>query len=207
MKPHLFIDFYNTLCFDLYWRSMDKEMYEKSQSFLFKENWLLIEEWMRGKYTSEDINLKLAQYLNIPYEDIWEIFVQDCKTLQIDKKILKKISTLRKIYTTILITDNMDNFGRFTLPVLQLSDYFDQIIISSDHKCLKTDNEGELFLKGKNGISDFSNDILIDDSTRICAVFKTLGGTPYQVTPDESLSYWLEKIEEKNRLLMEEHRV
>ena len=88
----------------------------------------------------------------------------------------------------------MDSFSRFTSPALQLEKYFHKIVNSSDEKKLKTDNKGESFLEHCQGSIDEA--ILIEDSSKSIAVFKTLGGTAYQTeSPKETLEI-LNKIYE-----------
>jgi len=116
MKPILFIDFDGTLCHDRFWRNIDADSFEQIQNFLFSENKLVIQDWMKGVYSSEDINRLISKELNIPFEKIWKVFVEDCKNMTISSNTLNRIEKFRKDYTTVLITDNMDCFTRFTVP-------------------------------------------------------------------------------------------
>lgn len=80
-KPILFIDFDGTLCHDRFWRGLPEDQYEKVQEFLFKQDKSLIQDWMKGKRTAEEINQQVADKLGIPYEDIWKIFIRDVETM------------------------------------------------------------------------------------------------------------------------------
>ena len=82
---------------------------------------------MRGKKTSEEINVLVAKKINMPFTELWEIFVQDCTTMHVSIEILEKISSLQDKFRIILVTGNMDSFTRFTVPTLHLEDYFDYI--------------------------------------------------------------------------------
>lgn len=194
-KPILFIDFDGTLCHDRFWRSLSEEQYKKVQSLLFEENMSFAEEWMKGKHTAEEVNQFLAEQLGIPFEEIWEIFVKDAETMSVPKDVLETIGKLRERYATILITVNMDSFSRFTVPALELSNYFDAISNSYYEGKFKSDNEGEVF---RDYIQKYSapvdRSILIDDSTGACETFRALGGVAYQVTTEEDISHHLTKL-------------
>ncbi len=191
MKPILFVDFDGTLCFDRFWRSLEPEFLAQIQGTLFQRNKIVV-EWMRGEHTSEEINKKLAPELGVEYDYLWNIFVDDCKNMRVDTIVLEKINNLRENFTTILMTDNMDCFDRFTVPALRLNLYFDMIVNSYNEKVLKNDNEGALF---KNYLKEFNSDVrasyLIDNSEKTCALFQRLGGQAFFVTAEKPLSHWL----------------
>lgn len=194
-KPILFIDFDGTLCHDRYWRSLPKDIQEKIQSLIFGEDKTLVDGWMRGKYTAEEINQIVAKETGVPFDKLWEGFVIDCETMNVSKEVLEKIDNFRNKYLVLLITTNMDSFSRFTLPALGLGKYFDLIVNSFEEGKLKTDNEGETFKKyaDKLGVN-LKNCLLIDDSKRSCAVFQSLGGEAFRVTLEQDISYHLSNL-------------
>jgi|TARA_Y100000310_G_scaffold342803_1_gene447513 hypothetical protein len=61
MKPILFCDFDGTICHDRYWRSLSPESHEALQELLFRGDKARISDWMRGKYTAEEINQFAAE--------------------------------------------------------------------------------------------------------------------------------------------------
>ena len=140
MKPHLFIDFDGTLCHDKFWRSSPTQFQELIQSFLFQENTDLINKWMRGYYTSEQINQLVADKISVDRNWLWNIFVDDCKTMRVSSDTLEMISLLRNKFSVVLITGNMDCFDRFTVPSLKLDKYFDLIVNSYNERMLKDEN-------------------------------------------------------------------
>lgn len=146
-KPILFCDFDGVLCHDRYWRSLSFNEHEKVQELLFRNNTTLVNDWMRGKYTAEEVNRIVSEKTEIPYKRLWDVFVKDCKTMHIQKGNLEKLNSFRDQYTVILITGNMDSFSRFTHPALMLDNYFDHISNSFHEGIHKTDNGGEIFLK------------------------------------------------------------
>ncbi|OGZ52835.1 MAG: hypothetical protein A3B25_01125 [Candidatus Ryanbacteria bacterium RIFCSPLOWO2_01_FULL_48_26] len=194
-KPILFCDFDGVLCHDLYWRSLPLDEYEKLQELLFRNDTSLVNDWMRGKYSAEEINRIVSEKIGIPYERLWNIFIEDCKTMQVSKEVLEALRGLRERYTVILITGNMDSFSRFTHPALALENYFDHISNSFYEGMHKTDNKGEIFLKyAKKYDVPIESCIVLDDSKNVHKVFTELGGTAYLVTQNQGILYHLEKL-------------
>ncbi len=196
MKPILFIDFDGTLCHDRFWRSIDEDSFGKIQNFLFGGNKSMVNEWMRGVHSSESINEIISKELNVPFEKVWNIFVADCENMNVSNDVLNRIENLKKDFHTVLITDNMDCFTRFTAPALKLNLYFDSIINSFDNKKFKSDKDGEIFLQTINNLgSKIEDSILMDNSKSACGTFSKLGGIARFVTSEEPLAFWLENLE------------
>lgn len=197
MKPILFVDFDGTICHERYWRSLPETEHQGIQKLLFGEDTQMVHDWMRGKYTAEEVNRFASDQLGLDYDYLWNIFVDDCKTMHVPESVLKSIKSLNNIYTTILITGNMDSFSRFTVPALSLEDYFDEISNSFYEGRHKTDDNGSLFNKftNKYGVS-VNNCVLLDDSDKVCAVFTKLGGTSLQVSSDVSIEQHLSKLQQ-----------
>jgi FMN phosphatase YigB (HAD superfamily) len=195
-KPILFCDFDGVLCDDRYWRSLSVSEFEKIQKLLFQNDTSLVHDWMRGKYTSEEINQIVSHEIGIPYEKLWEVFVTDCLTMQVPKNYLQNLNALRSSYTVLLITGNMDSFNRFTVPELQLDIYFDEIVNSFYEGMNKTDDKGALFLKYADKYDVAISDcVVFDDSPNVCNVFLELGGVSCVVTKDKDLGYYLDRLE------------
>jgi FMN phosphatase YigB (HAD superfamily) len=198
MKPILFIDFDGTLCHDKFWRTIDSNCYEQIQDFLFSENKSIIQDWMKGFYSSEDINILISKMLNIPFEQTWEVFINDCKNMTISIDTLNQIKKFGKKFETILITDNMDCFTRFTVPAKKLNSFFDSIVNSFENKKLKAQNKGEVFIQLSSQRNTKIEDcILIDNSKIVCDLFSKLGGKSYLVTADAPLEFWLKNLEKE----------
>ncbi len=195
----LFIDFDGTLCHDRYWRSLDPVSRQKIQEFLFGPDAAVVSDWMNGKYNSEEINRIVSEHLEVDYDSLWDIFVNDCKTMKIDEESLTSINILRSQFVPILITDNMDCFDRFTVPSLGLKKYFDVIVNSYTEQRSKNADGGKLFLDvlTKIGIP-IQTSTLLDNSATTCEIFRKLGGESFLVTQEKSLSYWLDRV--RNRM-------
>jgi FMN phosphatase YigB (HAD superfamily) len=195
MKSILFVDFDGTICFDKYWRSLPKEKRDQIDIFLFGQDKTILNDWMRGKYTSEEINKILAEKLQIPYHKLWELFVNDCKTMRVSQEIINNLNHLKNKYIIILVTGNMDSFSRFTVPSLYLDKVFDHINNSFIEGKLKHENKGEIFVKYADKFNiPIQSCYLIDDSDKACKSFKDLGGTALQISPENDVFYYLRKL-------------
>ena len=192
MKPILFIDFDGTLCHDRFWSHLSLDKQELIQNYLFKENSHIVIDWMKGKYNSEEINQLISEKLNLNYQEIWNSFVLGCQKMYIHKTNLEIIRELRKKYCIVLITDNMDCFDRFTLPALNLQDYFDLIINSYNEGISKNEKDGALFIKVLSRLNtDIKNSTLLDNSQNTCQIFDRLGGQSKLVTTEKDVGFWL----------------
>lgn len=194
-KPILFCDFDGVLCHEKYWRSLPTDKYQQVQQLLFGEDKSYTNDWMRGKYSAEEANRKVSETINVSYEELWELFVHDCRTMNVDKDALEKLKNLRDRYTVILITGNMDSFTRFTEPACNLHEYFDVISNSYEEGIHKTDNDGILFTKyTKRFNAPLNQCIVLDDSEKVCDVFEKLGGKSCLVSKEHDILYHLDKI-------------
>ncbi|NEJ17715.1 hypothetical protein GR211_33220 [Rhizobium leguminosarum] len=182
-RPIIFIDFDGTICNDRYWRTLPSDKQNKLQTYLFQENRNIVFEWMRGLHTAEEINNLVAVALDIPYSELWEIFVADCQSMHVSPATLARLAHLRLIANTILVTGNMDSFSRFTVPALLLDQHFDAISNSYNEGRLKTDDGGALFMQYIEQFGASIEDcVVIDDSAEVCSTFARLGGMPLHAT-------------------------
>ena len=195
MKPILFCDFDGTLCHDLYWRSLSPTYHEALQELLFRNDTTMVNDWMSGKYTAEEVNEYVAEKIGIPYEELWKIFVDDCKSMRCTPGALEKLSLLRTNYIVILMTVNMDSFTRFTSPSLQLEKYCDCISNSFHEGRMKTDKNGSLFVDyAKKYEVALDTCVLIDDHKGVCKTFEALGGTAKLITKDKDIMHHLSTL-------------
>jgi len=191
-KPILFCDFDGVLCHDRFWSNLPERHLNQVKDILLGGEPSLIDEWMRGKYSAEQVNTIVSKEIGLPYEELWEMFVQNCRTMSVSMPVLELLSDLRKDYVVILTTGNMDSLARFTIPSLGLDKYFDLIVNSYYEGMLKTDNGGETFIKYLNRYNaEISESIVIDDSNRVCKVFRELGGVALRVTPEADALFHL----------------
>ena len=198
MKPALFIDFDGTLSCDRLWQSLGVDDYDRINDFIFGNGGVLANDWMAGKYSSEQICREVAHGLGIAYSLLWDVLLEDCRNTRIDKQNLSKIDSLRRTFTLAMVTANMDCFDRFTMPALGLEKHFDYIINSCNEGVFKHDANGN-----KSGLleaairktgAEVGRSILIDDSTRACANFEKLGGRALRGDKTKPLSHWLDYL-------------
>lgn len=194
-KPIIFCDFDGVLCHDRFWRSLSPNQLEKVQEYLFKNNLELLNDWMRGKYSAEEINQKVSENTDIPYDLLWDVFVSDRKQMSVSSDALEKLNRLRGRYTVILLTSNMDCFTRFTKPEAELEKYFDHISNSFEEGILKTDDNGRIFLQfAEKHKVPIQSCYVIDDSKNVNEIFSKLGGIACLVTKEQDILYHLENI-------------
>ncbi len=192
--PVLFIDFDGTLCLDRFWSLLPATEYQLIQGFLFQDRKELADEWMRGKYTSEEINRLVSEHLNIPYDRLWDAFEEGVRGMRVSSRTLDAINSLRHKFHTVLLTGNMDCFDRFTRPSLGLDAYFDDIGNSYTHGMLKHENGGVIFQRYCALYGPIESSYLIDDSDKACSVFEALGGTAYRVGNPQEVDQYLDQL-------------
>lgn len=201
-KKIIFVDFNRVLSWDPFWHSLKNPNHQLHDSFnlinkfLFKDNPNIVNDWMIGKYSSEDIHKILSKNIGVSYELLFDVFKHDCKNIQISQKILNKLIQLKDNYYLILSTGNMDCFNRFTLPAKPLLvDIFDEIHNSYNFKLLKSSNDGEYFRNTiQNKKTIFKNCYLIDDSENTCKIFENNGGKAFCLKKESEILKCLDKL-------------
>jgi FMN phosphatase YigB (HAD superfamily) len=184
----LFVDFNGTLCCDRFWRSLDKHSLDRLERWLFVKNQFILQQWMRGVWSAEEVTLSIADNTGLDYDTIWRVLVADCNGMRVRLEALHAIGELRTVYIVILVTVNMDVFSRFTVPALRLHAYFDEIVNSADVGVYKTDGNGSIFDEiAKRHGAELRDCILLDDSEDALRVFEYQGGLGLQVTCYEDL--------------------
>lgn len=195
----LFLDWDGTLSHGRFWSGLDQERYQKIQQYLFGQNGSLVDEWMKGSVSSEDICAWLERSTGYASRDLLDVLIQSCEQMVLREILTHLISETRKERYVFLITDNMDCFSRFTVPALQLRELFDGIVNSSDVKRGKRDQNGLSFqeIAGRHTIP-LKECILIDDSQQTCSLFHGIGGHAYQALGVQHTAELLKTIVDKN---------
>ncbi|MFZ3301113.1 MAG: hypothetical protein WA152_00155 [Microgenomates group bacterium] len=189
-KGVLFVDFNGVISYNPFWNSLTNKKhklhsyYPKIENLLFKsQNKIegLVNDWMIGKYTSEEINKIISDKTGIDKDELFKIFCEDCKKLDISINILKLVKQLKDSWYCILRTDNMDSFHRFTIPANPiLSESFHEIHSSYKIKSLKRSDGGKKYLDTIMSAGFKINDcVLIDDGQKNCELFEDLGGKAF----------------------------
>lgn len=176
----LFIDWDGTLCHSRFW-SLNQDICEKAQEPLFQKNQALVHEWMRGEKSAEQVCEWLAQEIGEDYQLIWDGLAESCRNMEFSEIARELINTIKQRSYVALVTDNMDCFSKITVPALSLNQVFDKILNSYELRKMKNYENGSVYsdyAKFKN--IPLSKTHLIDDSTKTCDLFKTLGGEAHR---------------------------
>jgi FMN phosphatase YigB (HAD superfamily) len=198
-KKTIFIDWHNTLSTDLFFSSYAHNNQGLPLRKAFYDSVLnypsILHDWLRGGLNSEQIIQRVAQHAQLDFDVVWPLFVKDCETIALAPSLADKLIRLKEKYHTILVTDNMDCFNRFTVPSQNLLRYFHSISNSCDCKLMKEDKDGKIFsqLAQQRNIT-ISDCILIDDREDVSQIFTQLGGTTYRVENPQHTTRVLDEL-------------
>lgn len=192
----VFIDWYGTLNTNLFWENLlNRPEMKAAQQRLIGVDIDIFNDWMRGKYSCEEINRLVAEWSGLPYELLWQEFVVSCQNMFFDESLKEIIKKLRLSAYVILATDNMDCLRKFTVPALGLEEVFDKIIVSSDLGFLKSEKDGEFFLPNLHELHiPIDRSFLIDGSKKTCDFFTVLGGHVHQINNKNEVVLAIENI-------------
>ncbi|MFA6421843.1 MAG: hypothetical protein WCV92_00330 [Candidatus Buchananbacteria bacterium] len=190
----IFIDWHKTLSNSFFWSGN-----LKYSDVFFKHNRELINPWMRGEYTAEEVCKILSDQNNFDFDDVLKSLRESCGRMTfVSDKIPELIKNIRsKGIKVIVATDNMDTFSRFTIPELDLKNIFDDFLLSYDLKVLKNDvgeNSIPFFddYLNKNSL-DYRDCVLLDDSGS-SSVYDSLGFKSVMIGNGDELLDVLENI-------------
>lgn len=206
-KKALFIDWNGTLSHSKFWEQLIHQgnkkhrYYDKITEWLFKQNYDIIDKWMLGKVSSEDVCHSLSNSTQIDYDLIFDELIYSCENMTfVSKEIASLIKKIRDNgRKCIIASDNMDTFRRYTIPSLSLDEIFDDFLISYELGRYKYDYDNnsnslpffdEFLQKHKLSYKDV---VLIDDSVERSGHFKKLGFEIHYVDKYNSLNKILEK--------------
>jgi FMN phosphatase YigB (HAD superfamily) len=136
----IFIDWNKTLSHSLFWEQLKTEEHtyhlygDQIIHSLFNIDANLINNWMLGKQTTEDVCNLISEHVQLPANIIQEELIVSCQNMTfIDEAIPSLLAKIReKGMRVVVATDNMDTFRRFTMPALKLEEHFDDFLISSE---------------------------------------------------------------------------
>ena len=191
----IFLDWNKTLSNSLFWSHMhpdnghDYSLYHgKLISTLFVENKKLINPWMRGEYSTDDIMQILSPLVGLSTEVLKEELAISCSNQSfVDSFIPEYIKSIKnKGIKVVIATDNMDTFRKYTVPSMKLEELFDDFLISCELGVLKDDHGDESipffddYLKHNN--LKYQDSVLLDDCIDKTGVYDNLGLKIRQVT-------------------------
>ncbi|HVX93011.1 MAG TPA: hypothetical protein VHA74_02755, partial [Candidatus Dojkabacteria bacterium] len=86
-KKAIFIDFNGTISNSVFWEHLqfsekenERELYANLVETLFKDNKEYINDWMRGKYSTEDVVKDISMKTEADYNFLLEEFIKSCKS-------------------------------------------------------------------------------------------------------------------------------
>ena len=174
---YLFIDWYKTLSASVFWEPFKDDdhpyhrLYEPIQKVLFRESFDVLNNWMRGYLTSEDVVEQVCKEFHFEPEMMLKELILSCQNMRLmSENTLHLITEIRSRGVKVIIaTDNMDTFQRWTVPSLSLDAYFDDILSSSELGALKSDTDEQgrsLFFTPylKSNEIGAGESLLLDDS-------------------------------------------
>lgn len=153
----------------------------------------LVEKWMRGQTTSEEINKIVAEAHGFEFTFLHKEFLKSVQLMQLNENIKKLVRKLKVSGRKVgLVTNNMDVFSDITIKNHKLDELFDVIINSSDYGMLKKDNNGELFdIALRKLKSEIRDSLVIDDSSVVIEMYHQKGGQGFLYTEFEGLKNFL----------------
>lgn len=206
-KKVVFIDWNKTLSYSLFWEHLQDKNHPNHQHLPAIEKWLfvdnrnIIDPWMRGEFSAEDIVGKMSQDTGIDSNMILGELRRSCEEMRYCIDNLEDIIGRLQAsgIKVVIATDNMDTFSRFTIPAMRLDAIFDGILSSYDIGCLKDDDhpddsipffEEYLAKRGWN----YADAILLDDSPDKRGKYKRLGFERVLIDSPKSLRVELERF-------------
>lgn len=155
----------------------------------------LIDHWMGGVVTIQDIAEELAPIVGMEVPGIVEFMELGCKNLDFNEAVLTFAIEQRELgRKTAIVTGNMDVFTKIVVPYHNLGDKFDIILNSFDYQEI---DKSVLWAKAfeclGNGIG-YSQSLLIEDGEKNVSKFRENGGYAYQYENDERFLRWLKSI-------------
>ncbi len=197
----IFFDWHKTLSYCGFWGQLKDPLHDRHHwheniiNFLFVENEMLIQKWMRGEIDEDEILRLASKQFGYDLEVLREDLAKSCQSMTLlSDEILPLIAQIRKKgIKCVVATDNMDIFRKYVVPALKLDTHFDDVLVSFDQKALKFDVSEDTrsapffheYLK-KNGYT-YSDALLIDDRVDKSRIYKKIDFDTFQVVGTESL--------------------
>ncbi|NCC19802.1 hypothetical protein EOM33_01945 [Candidatus Saccharibacteria bacterium] len=207
MKKVVFIDWSGTLSYSIFWEHLQDTRHPNHKHFpsirkwLFTDNRDIINPWMRGDLSVDDVIGRMSQDVGINRVLIMDELRRSCEEMRFSVENLENIIvTIQKRGVKVVIaTDNMDTFSRFTVPTMQLNKIFDEILNSYDIGHLKDDElptDSILFFDKYLKMNGWGYDdaVLLDNSPDKSGKYRRLGFERILIDSPETLKAELEKF-------------
>lgn len=182
----VFIDWHGVLSDDLFWwtivSSPDHWFHADLAGAvheLFTERRSLVESWMRGQATAEEVvaTLRGPDDKRCREGYLLRRLRADCARMRVRSTVLDVVRALPPLTLTLIATDNMECFAESAgrIPPLHA---FDGVACSSDLGVLKAEDPEAFFgaVLSDHGLEPH-HALLVDDSAANCGAFEAWGGT------------------------------
>lgn len=164
---------------------------------MFRDNWQMVADWMRGSENSESI----VNYLNIatPASARSDYFLRklyaDCRQMPIYEPMIDALTWARTNSYVVIATDNMDCFIDAARERRDIRRFADDIISSSDVGVLKAEDPHRFFggWLHDHGLT-FADALLVDDGKDNCQAFGEAGGDAHYVSSPADASEVIRNI-------------
>lgn len=139
----VFVDWHKTLSTSQFWQHSEDSRLKPEQlqavdRYVFSSP-SLSRLWMMGQLSAESVCHVAAKHLNGSSDDILHDLISSCQRMELcDPTVVEVIQALRERgVKTVIATDNMDTFTRWTVPALRLDEVFDEVLNSADVRMMK----------------------------------------------------------------------
>lgn len=186
-------DFAGTLCSEPYFTPLGQDSLKAIGQLVFGDNSLQwADPWMKGDISSQDIAQYLSRSLPEIQDRILSALREGCSALNFNSAVYNFAVAQRQAgRKTALVTANMDVFTEVVVPARGLDRVFDVVLNTADHHTLDKSILWRRAFSILGSGRSFSSALLIDDSPRMIAMFRSLGGFAYQYEGDEAFHDWI----------------
>jgi FMN phosphatase YigB (HAD superfamily) len=156
----------------------------------------IIEPWMRGEISLEDIAGILAYETGMERKEILGYLRRGCTDLGFNPAVHAFARWVRSTsLRSALVTANMDVFSDVVVESHGLERWFDVIVNSADvGTCDKTILWSLAFESLGSGLS-YHNALLVEDGEENPAEFRNQGGAAYQYSGEDEFRQWLRDVD------------
>jgi len=152
----------------------------------------IVGPWMAGHLTMADIARELQSEIDLNIPTILHYMEIGCRNLAINRAVWDFAVAQRKAgRATVLVTGNVEVFDSVVVPDHQLTQLFDVIVNSRNHKTTDKEILWPIAFQGVSPEIGYHNSLLIEDCPSNVARFRANGGVAHQYTDDGAFQAWL----------------
>lgn len=179
----VFVDWHGVLSERRLWANLDvhpedRQTFERNMNRLFGSH--LVDEWMRGKCTAEQVAALLlldTDSSRLSVEEVVHHAFTQMSEVKMKKRLRPLLKRLRETHAVVLATDNMDVFDRAATRRRDIRRHFDDYLNSCYVGALKDESPARFFGEWLDAYGlGFEDAILIDDRQTNGRRFEEHGG-------------------------------